>query len=100
MLRLRGAKLEFRVTVHFSYVNSLALNIADITKDTPQPEGGDIHKDKEGIPTGLLMEPGAMNLVRDRIPPYDVSQIKTVLPQAIEHFHQFGIMSIHDGGIG
>jgi len=90
----------FHVTVHFSYVNSLALKIAGITKDTSQPEGGEIHKDEKGIPTGLLMEPGAMNLVRDMIPHYSVSQIKSIIQKAIRHFHRFGITSIHDGGIG
>ncbi|MBN2567910.1 MAG: amidohydrolase [Deltaproteobacteria bacterium] len=90
----------FHISVHFSYVNSVALKIAGITKDTLQPQGGEIHRDEEGVPTGLLMEPGAMNLVRDLIPPYSVLQIKSVLPKAIEHYHSFGITGIHDGGIG
>lgn len=88
------------VTVHFSYVNTLALHIAGIDKSTPQPEGGEIRKDRYGIPTGLLVEPKAMNLVRDHIPTYSVIQLKSVIRKAIRHFHQFGITSIHDGGIG
>ena len=90
----------FHITVHFCYVNSPALAMAGITKDTPQPEGGEIATDDRGQPTGLLMEPGAMNLVGDIIPPYTVEQLKAVLPKAMEHFHRFGITGIHDGGIG
>lgn len=45
---------------HSSYVNSKALEIAGITKDTPDPEGGKITKDPvTGEPTGQLLERAA-----------------------------------------
>ena len=53
---------------HNGVANSLALEIAGITKDTPQPEGGHIGMDESGEPTGRLDEIAAMNMVRDRIP--------------------------------
>jgi len=53
---------------HNAVANSLALEAAGITKDTPQPEGGHIGMDESGEPTGRLDERAAMNMVRDKIP--------------------------------
>ncbi len=88
------------ISVHFSYVNSKALETAGITPATVQPDGGEIDKDTDGQPTGLLMEPGAMDLVRDHIPLFSAPQLKEVIGEAAGHFHRYGITSIHDGGIG
>ena len=41
---------------HQSVVNSLALRLAGITRDTPDPAGGHIVKDERGEPTGRLQE--------------------------------------------
>jgi len=40
---------------HYIIVNSLALKLAGVTRDTPDPQGGQIYKDSSGDPTGLLM---------------------------------------------
>lgn len=88
------------VSAHTSYTNSMALKIAGINADTLQPDGGEIVKDEKEIPTGVLFEPAAMDLVGRHIPNYNVSQLKKALQKAIEHFNRFGITSIHDGGIG
>ncbi len=47
----------------FSVVNSLALSIAGITKDTPNPPGSLIMRNAEGEPTGILSHYPAENLV-------------------------------------
>lgn len=88
------------ISVHFSYVNSKALEIAGIGENTPQPDGGVIHKDHQGLPTGLLAEAGAMDLVRRKISPYTSAQLKEALIQALPYYHQHGVTSVHDGGIG
>ncbi|AJP70797.1 amidohydrolase [Sphingomonas hengshuiensis] len=41
---------------HYAIVNSLALKMAGITAQTPDPQGGEIYKDASGEPTGLLMD--------------------------------------------
>jgi predicted amidohydrolase YtcJ len=42
---------------HYTIANSLALKLAGVTKDTPDPQGGEVWKDpKTGEPTGLLMD--------------------------------------------
>jgi len=41
---------------HASFVNAKAMEAAGITHDTPNPPGGEILKDQQGNPTGLLRE--------------------------------------------
>ncbi|HWC96416.1 MAG TPA: amidohydrolase [Candidatus Sulfopaludibacter sp.] len=41
---------------HAAFVNSKALEASGITRDTPNPSGGELLKDKDGNPTGLLRE--------------------------------------------
>ncbi|MDX6403492.1 MAG: hypothetical protein QOH70_947, partial [Blastocatellia bacterium] len=53
---------------HGTVVNSAALKIAGITKETPNPFGGEISKDKSGEPNGMLLD-AAQELVRRHIPP-------------------------------
>lgn len=50
---------------HIKCVNSRALKIAGITRDTPDPAGGQIERDENGEPTGVLKE-----TARDLINPY------------------------------
>jgi predicted amidohydrolase YtcJ len=49
-------------TGHNLWVNSEALRIAGIDKNTPDPEGGYIARDADGNPTGILGEITAMSL--------------------------------------
>ena len=55
------------VTGHTGIANSKALEMAGITKDTPDPQGGQIDRDENGEPTGVLRE-SARNLVTPLIP--------------------------------
>src|SRR5262245_55247608 len=48
---------------HASFVNAKAMQVSDITRGTPNPAGGEILKDSNGDPTGLLRET-ASGLVR------------------------------------
>jgi hypothetical protein len=48
---------------HASFANAKALELSKVTKDTPNPNGGEILKDKDGNPTGLLRET-ASGLIR------------------------------------
>ncbi|RJP26420.1 MAG: amidohydrolase [Candidatus Abyssobacteria bacterium SURF_5] len=47
-------------SMHTVYVNHLALEIAGITDDSPQPEGGIFVKDKSGRLTGMIIEQAAI----------------------------------------
>ena len=85
-----------RLDGHMVLVNSVALKIAGITKDSPSPEGGEILKDpKTGEPTGILKD-SAMELVLAHVPePASEEKIKA-LEIALKHANRFGVTSIHD----
>jgi predicted amidohydrolase YtcJ len=82
-------------TGHQSIVNSKALEIACITRSTPDPAGGQIDRDTNGELTGLLYET-ATKLVSDKIPQYTVAEVKEGLRQLWEKFNEWGITSTQD----
>lgn len=53
---------------HTVWANSMALSIAGITKDTPQPEDGEITLREDGTPLGTLREWGAWGMVYEKLP--------------------------------
>jgi predicted amidohydrolase YtcJ len=82
-------------TGHQAVANSKALEIAGITKSTPDPAGGTIDRDKKGEATGLLYET-ATELVTNKIPEYTVAEVKEGLRRLWELFSEWGITSTHD----
>ncbi|QIZ06493.1 amidohydrolase [Priestia megaterium] len=48
--------LLFNAEVHYAWINSKAIELIQLTKDTPDPEYGEIGKDENGELTGLLFE--------------------------------------------
>ncbi|MDI3339955.1 MAG: amidohydrolase [Sphaerobacter sp.] len=87
-----------RTCGHMSVVNSVALRMAGITAETPDPPGGRIVRDEHGEPTGLLQE-HAQDLVRRLIPPPTVEDIKQALVAAGERFLRMGITSVGEAGL-
>ncbi|HBZ08968.1 MAG TPA: amidohydrolase [Bacillus bacterium] len=88
------------ISGHLAVTNSSGLQMAGITKDTPQPEGGHIEKDSLGEPTGVLFEPGAMNLVSGHIPLPDRGELIQILKEANNDYLAEGITTNTDAGIG
>ena len=82
-----------RVCGHMCVVNSLALRIAGICKNTPSPKGGEIVKNEEGEPTGLLKE-SAMSLVFNKIG-YDRKKLFEKYVEIIEEVLKSGITMVH-----
>lgn len=82
-------------TGHLYVVNSLALNLAHIGRETPNPPGGIIDRDEGGEPTGLLYET-AGQLVSSKIPPYTLEEIKEGLKRVWSQFSEWGITTTHD----
>jgi predicted amidohydrolase YtcJ len=84
---------------HRVWANSRALQIAGISRDTPNPVGGEIKKDPDtGEPTGLLYEKASMAL-RAAIPPWTVQQRKQALLSAMSELNSIGITSFTDAGV-
>lgn len=88
-----------RVDGHASWVNSKALELAGITKETLDPPGGKIIRDAKGNPTGVLIDK-ADNLVWQHLPQSSEASMKNKLDVAGEHLLSLGITSVHDAGIG
>ena len=79
-------------------INSHALNLAGITRDTPDPEGGRIERDATGEPNGLLRA-SAKTLVRPLLPKPTIDELKGYLRLACTEMHRFGITSVVEPGL-
>jgi predicted amidohydrolase YtcJ len=79
---------------HIGVVNSLALEVGGITKDTPDPPHGKIDRDESGVPTGVLRE-SAKDPVYQKIPPYSIEEYEEGLKIVFEEFLSRGLTTIH-----
>ena len=84
-----------RIDGHVGLANSKALELAGITKNTPDPDGGLIEKDETGEPTGILKD-NAMDLVFKVIPPPSLEENIEATLRALEEAKKFGITSVQD----
>ncbi len=84
-----------RLDGHMALVNSLALKLAGITRDTKDPDGGTIVRDANGEPTGVLKD-AAMNFVYKVIPdPTEAEMIESV-KAAMRYAAENGVTSVQD----
>lgn len=81
---------------HMCWVNSKALELAGITKDTPDPQGGKIFKTDDGEVWGCLTDT-AINLVRNLVPAYTVEEQQALL-LAQEELFSYGFTSAVNAG--
>ena len=87
-----------RADGHGAVANSLALKIAGITKDTPNPFGGEILKDKQsGEPVGMLLD-GAHELVTKHIPPGTAAEAEQALLLGVKRSIELGWCEIQNAG--
>lgn len=80
---------------HGSWVNSKALEIAGITKDTPNPFGGEIVRDENGEATGFLYET-ATGLVGKHAMVFEPEQEKEIIRSFLNSTKEEGITSLND----
>jgi predicted amidohydrolase YtcJ len=80
---------------HAAWVNGYALKLAGITTQTADPPGGQIQRDSQGRPTGVLFE-DAMGLVSDLVPRSNEDQVAAAMRQAQEHCLRAGLTGVHD----
>jgi predicted amidohydrolase YtcJ len=81
---------------HLLWVNSLALQRAGITRETPQPDTGAILRDGAGEPSGILQEEAATSLVYSVIDPPDPEMNRRLLRRIQAQLQRSGITTIHD----
>ncbi|WP_170833182.1 amidohydrolase [Microbulbifer marinus] len=84
---------------HSIWTNSEALAAAGINSDTPEPEGGVIETDENGIAIGVLREQSAMALVEKIIPPKTEEDYRAEIREVLEQVTRWGITTLHDARI-
>ena len=84
---------------HGMWVNSKALEVCGITRDTPDPFDGRIERGADGEPNGCLQE-GAMALVAAHVPPPNAQELADGLLAGQAYLHSFGITAWQDAGVG
>ena len=86
-----------RICGHLITLNSKALEMAGITRETPDPPGGLIHRGDEGELTGVLRD--ARQLVMEVIPPITEEVWLEGLKLACDHALSLGCTSVQEAGL-
>lgn len=87
-----------RVCGHAAVVNSEALRIAGISRDTVDPPGGRILRDRDGEPNGVLIDE-AQKLVSDIIPSLTREEKRRLIRRAAYECCAAGLVGIHEMGV-
>lgn len=95
----RDRPLIFESDGHTLWVNSKALELARITRDTADPKNGTIDRDPAtGEPVGGLEE-AAMALVDPLVPPPSDKDLQGAITYTVQLFNSMGITSWHDAAV-
>lgn len=84
---------------HTVWVNSAALAAAGITRDTPDPELGEITHRADGEPLGILREWGAVDLIMDVAPTRPQEERLRALEAAGEYYLARGVTWVQDAWV-
>ena len=85
---------------HSAWVNSKALELAGVTRDTKDPVNGRIERDPAtGEPSGTLRE-SAADLVARHLPPRTQAEIQAGIRRALAMANALGITSVHEASAG
>jgi predicted amidohydrolase YtcJ len=84
------------VSGHVAIANSLALKLADLNNNSPNPSGGELEHNSAGELTGMLKEGPAMELVRVSIPDPTAEQRRRGIVLALADLAKNGVTSAQD----
>ena len=87
-----------RIDGHAIWANSEAMKRAGINKSTLDPAGGELIRDAQGNPTGVLVD-NAMDIVTRKIPIISMQLREYYLKKAIESLISLGLTSVHDASV-
>ena len=89
--------IAMHISAHMIVVNSFVLELFGIDATTPDPEGGEIHKDAAtGEPTGLLLETASRSIMLDALDMPPLQQL-AVVRSAVETYAQQGFTTVQNG---
>ncbi len=84
-----------RVDGHAAWANTRAMELAGIDRDTPDVQGGVIHRDENGDATGIFID-ATMYYIRSIIPERSEAEHELALQLALQEMAKHGITSVHD----
>lgn len=84
---------------HAAVANTLALQLAGIGRDTPDPPGGRFEREADGHPNGVLLEPPAFEQVARLVPPPSAQEQLDALRDVQRVYHAAGLTGIMDPGV-
>ena len=85
-------------TIHTMWANSKALELAGITKDTPNPPGGEYVRDSDGNPTGTIKgSPASVPMLR-ATNVITAADIERSLPKILSGLSEYGFTAAMDFG--
>jgi len=84
---------------HTIWVNSKALEIAGITAETVDPEGGTIARNGDGSPRGTLREPSAMDLIMKHAPERTIDEDVAAIAWASDRYLESGVTAATDAWV-
>jgi predicted amidohydrolase YtcJ len=96
MVAPKNPVLLTHISGHVAVANSLALQRAQIDKNTPNPAGGEIERDATGELTGMLEESSAIQLVEQRIPDLPEDRRRQGIEMVLAEVAKNGITSVQD----
>ena len=88
-----------RLDGHMALANSLALKLAGVTRETADPPGGVIVRDKSGEPTGVLKD-AAQNFVWKVVSPATFEEKLDAARAATNYAAKLGVTSVQDMSAG
>ncbi len=86
-----------RIDTHIALVNSHALRLAGISRNTPDPPGGVIVRDSNGDPTGIVKD-AARQMILQVIPEPKMAELVRDAREAMKLANRLGVTSVSDMG--
>ncbi len=87
-----------RIDGHAMWANRKAMELAGITRKTPDPVGGSIVRDAKGEPTGIFVD-NATDLVGKVVPPPSREQLRSWILLSLQRCAAAGLTEVHDAGV-
>jgi len=87
-----------RVDGHAAWTNSRAIEVAGISRDTPDLQGGVVVRDEFGDATGIFVD-ATMNYIEEHIPARTPEENSQAFELALQEMAEHGLTSVHDARV-
>jgi predicted amidohydrolase YtcJ len=87
--------MVWRLDGHMALANAVAMKLAGVDRNTKDVPGGEIVRDRDGNPTGILKD-AATALVEKVMPPLSVRELDTAMTAALREAARHGVTSVQN----